>query len=228
MLTKEQIQANKERYIELIKGITTDGADIERFLKWAEKSDFFTAPASTKYHANYEGGLCQHSLNVYDNLKKLVKEFAYHVEYEESGGGQESAATLVSDFSEDSIRTVALLHDLAKVNFYETYFRNVNTGEKDSKGKDIWERVQEYKTRAPEERFLFGNHEQNSEYMAHTFFPLTVEESVAILNHHGGKGFDSAQTDLTPIYNRFTLALLLHMADMASTFISEKLVEDDK
>lgn len=231
MLTQEEIESNKERYIELIKGITRENSDIDRFLRWIEKSDFFSAPASTKFHAHYDGGLCQHSLNVYDNLVKLVDTFASHIEYEEVEDKDTGEITVkenkIHDISEDSIRIVSLLHDLAKVNFYESYMRNVNTGETDPKtGRTIWTQVKDYKIRPAQDRFVLGSHEQISEYMARTFFPLTVDESAAILNHHGGKGFDSAQTDLAPIYNRFTLALLLHMSDMISTYVSEKIEEN--
>ena len=58
----------KEEFIEIFKAnITRDGAD--KLLDFLEhKSDFFTAPASARYHGAYEGGLCEHSLNVYHCL----------------------------------------------------------------------------------------------------------------------------------------------------------------
>lgn len=219
MLTPEEIEQmnqeaelritrNEERYLSLINSIKRSDCDIERCVKWLQSSDFFRAPASTKYHANYEGGLCQHSLNVYDELVKLYEQLP---------------TNLRTQIDPESLIIVALSHDFAKVNVYEKYIRNVNTNVKDAKGKDIWEKVEEYKMKDPDKRFLFGNHEQNSEFIAHTFFPLKIEESVAILNHHGGKGYDSAQTDLTPIYNKYTLALLLHLADMLATFVDEKI-----
>ncbi len=203
-MDKEQINKNKETFLELVKGITREDADLNYLINWLEnKSDFFTAPASTKYHCGFEGGLCQHSLNVYNALSKLNKEYG--------------------DYSEDTIRIVALFHDISKANFYEVYERNVNTGQKDEKGKDIWIRVPEYKVKEANSRFIFGNHEQNSEFMIRSFIPLEIEESVAILNHHGGMGYDSTQADLTPIYNKYSLACLLHVADMLATYVTEKL-----
>ena len=195
-ISQEQIQQNKERFIELIKSIKTEGADIEGLLRWLDKSDFFKAPSSTKYHCAYEGGLCEHSLNVYDSLIKLVPQFG--VEY-----------------PEDSLKVVALLHDIAKANFYESYQRNV----KDETGK--WIQVEEYKVREPEDRFIYGNHEQNSEFMIHTFFPLSVEESTSILHHHAGMSWDSAKDELSVVYNKYPLAVLLHMADLAACYITE-------
>ena len=202
MLTKKQIETNKERYIDLIKSITTQGADIDGFLKWAEKSDFFVAPASSKYHCDYAGGLCQHSLNVYDALIKLLNEFQ---------------AMAGKDYSEDSVKIVALLHDISKTNFYEIYYRNVKdeaTGE--------WHKEPEYKVRDPENRFIFGSHEQNSEYIIRTFFPISLEESTAILHHHGGMSWDSAKDDISGVFDRFPLATLLHLADMVATYVYER------
>lgn len=91
----------KERYIELLKETNRDG--IENLIIWLEKSDFFTAPASTKYHLSKEGGLLEHSLNVLDNL--LEEDFEH------------DRSTLI---------IVALLHDICKVNFYSVSERNVN------------------------------------------------------------------------------------------------------
>ena len=215
MLTKEQIQANKDRFIELINSITLEGCNKEGLLNWLGKSDFFEAPASVKYHCNYPGGLCEHSLNVYDNLNKLVIQFASHFKYEESADGKEGSETLVPHYTQDSIKIVALLHDISKTNFYEQYEKNVKNDE------GVWIKVKEYKTREADNRFVYGSHEQNSEFIAHTFFPLSVEESVAILHHHGGMSWDSAQDAIGEVYAKFPLAVLLHLADMSATFINE-------
>ena len=219
MLNKEQIEQNKSRYLELINSITLEGANIKGFIDWLNRSDFFEAPASSKYHSNYAGGLCEHSLHVYDALVKLVEQFASHWVTEEfepdENGNQLSSITLVKNYSEDSLKVVALLHDISKTNFYEQYDRNV----KDENGN--WTKIKEYKTREVEDRFIYGSHEQNSEFMAHTFFPLSVEEASAILHHHGGMAWDSAQDDVSAIYDRFPLALLLHLADMKATYLDE-------
>lgn len=212
MLTTEKVEQNKKRYIELIKSITVPGANVDGFLSWLEnKTDFFTAPASAKYHCDFAGGLCQHCLNVYDALVVLVNDHKF-----------DSEGVSRYEYSEDSIKMVALLHDISKVNFYEIYMKNVNTGLKDDRGKDIWKPVPEYKVKDAEERFMLGNHEQNAEYIAHTFFPLSVEESSAILHHHAGLGWDSAQDDVPGIYNRYPLAALLHLADMVATYVYER------
>ena len=71
MLDDAKIEENKNRFIDLVKGITREGVDMERLLRQLEESDFFEAPASSRYHNSFKGGLCAHSLNVYDCLKKM-------------------------------------------------------------------------------------------------------------------------------------------------------------
>ena len=90
----------KEQFINLLKGINRDG--INELIEFLEKTDFYTAPASTKFHCAYEGGLLEHSLNVYSALKELTK----------------------GEWAEDTIRIVGLLHDICKVNQYKVEMRN--------------------------------------------------------------------------------------------------------
>ena len=91
----------KEEFIEIYReNIRRDGADA--LLDYLEhKSDFFTAPASARYHLACEGGLCEHSLNVYhclvDYLQRERVQELYGLEY-----------------SEESVAVVALLHDLCQ------------------------------------------------------------------------------------------------------------------
>lgn len=229
-LTKEQIEANANHFLELIGSIKIEGADIERLQQWLLHSDFFIAPASTKYHCNFEGGLCLHSLNVYNILVKLVKQFATHKEPNpdyipatETSTAQGEEFIDVPNYTDDDLKVVALLHDISKANYYERFERNVNTGEKDEKGKDIWVKVPDYKVKEQTDRFIFGSHEQNSEFMVHTFFPLTIEQSAALLHHHGGMSFDSGKdlNVISAVYGRFALATLLHVADVMATFLLE-------
>lgn len=219
----EQMIKNKERFLELISSIKIKDANIEGLLRWLDKSDFFVAPASTKYHGSYAGGLCAHSLKVYDNLVKLAEMFAMTVdqkwEVDEEGKPIPESVHMVERpiYSEDTLKVVALMHDIGKANHFTTYMRNVKN---ETTGK--WEQVEVFKVKDAEERFIYGNHEQNSEFMAHAFFPLSVEESSAILNHLGGMGADSAQMIIPTIYTKYSLALLLHMADLVACYIDEK------
>ena len=104
ILTETQVVENMEQFKNLIKSITREGANIDKLLDKLERSDFYTAPASTKYHGAYPGGLVDHSLCVYYNLKSLVEN-----------------KHLTDTISEDSIKIVALLHDLDKMNKYTIY-----------------------------------------------------------------------------------------------------------
>ena len=78
-----------------------------------------------------------------------------------------------------------------------------------------------FKHKDSDKQLIYGNHEMNAEFIAHCYIPLTVEESVAILHHMGGKSQDSAQDNLSEIYKKYPLALYLHLADMIATFVDE-------
>jgi hypothetical protein len=210
MLDEATIQNNKEVFLELIGKIDREGSDIPLLIKQLTSSDFFVAPASTKWHGAYEGGLCDHCLNVYFNLKRMI----------ENKGLEEK-------YSETSLIIVALLHDLSKMNFYEKSVRNKkvysNGGSKhDELGKFDWVSVPSYVIKDASDRFVFANHGQTAEFMARKFVPLTVDESVAIINHMGG--FDSGaaiDNNLSDIYNKYPLAAVLHAADFISSYIDE-------
>ena len=98
----------KENFLELLRNIDREGMDA--LINFLEKSDFFVAPASTKFHGDYEGGLVEHSLKVYEILSKKMKNLDIDLK-----------------ISEDTLKIVALLHDICKVNFYKTSFIFTNT-----------------------------------------------------------------------------------------------------
>lgn len=209
MLTDKQMQDNKDKFIALIRSIKREGFDPERLIAKLCNSDFFTAPASTKFHCSFEGGLCQHSLNVYANLVWLASE---------------KADTVDADFDEDSLKIVALLHDISKMNTYEKTFKNTklyheNGSKYDGNGNFDWVSVAGWSTK--ENRFVYGSHEMTSEYIVRQFIPLTLEESTAILHHMGGRNWDSAQDDICKVFSCYPLAFMLHTADMLATYADE-------
>lgn len=186
----------KERFLELYrKHVIRDGAD--ELLKWLESSDFFTAPASTRFHGCHEGGLLQHSLNVYDCLVKCI-----------------DAAGLTDDIPADSVALAALLHDVCKVNFYKKSFRNVKNEETGQ-----WERKESYQIG---EKFPCG-HGEKSVIILQNFLRLTTDEIYAIRAHMGG--FDTSVKGgdyfIGKIFERSKLAFLLHLADMSATYLME-------
>jgi hypothetical protein len=182
---------NKERFLSLCGKINRDG--IDRLLGWLENSDFYVCPASTKYHGAYSGGLLEHSLNVYDELKRLL------------------AAYPEIEAKEESVITVSLFHDLCKVNYYGVEKRN----RKNEAG--VWESYDAYTVR---EKFPFGGHGSKSVFLIQQFMTLTPEEAVAINGHMGP--WDKGDTDVGRSYEQFPLAWLLHVADESATYIKEK------
>lgn len=193
-MDKEQIEQNKSTFLMLARDdIKRDG--IEALLSWLEASDFFTAPASTKFHLSEEGGLCAHSINVYERLVRLCE-----AEWGEDG------------FNRESVAIIGLFHDLCKTNIYKVEMRNV---------KENGEWVQKpYFT--VDDSLPYG-HGEKSVYMLSGFMKLTREEAMAINWHMGG--FDlrvqAGSYDYSKAYNKYPLALMVHLADMQATFLDE-------
>ena len=189
---------DRERFISIFKEkVHRDGADA--LLDWlcGDKSDFFTAPASTRYHNDFEGGLAAHSLNVYDALTDYLS--------------RESIKRTAGEFSEESVAIVALLHDICKVNFYKVSLRNT----KDESGN--WVKVPYYEI---DDKLPYG-HGEKSVYMISSFMRLTREEAFAIRYHMGFSGKEEAR-DVSAAYNMFPLAFALSVADMEATFLMEE------
>ena len=190
------VLANKERFISIYnEKITRRGAD--KLLEWLKSTDFFTAPASTRYHGAYEGGLCEHSLHVYDCLcsyleRERVKE-QYGLEY-----------------TEESIAIASLLHDLCKINLYRVSYRNA----KNEQG--VWEKVPYYEYH---DMLPYG-HGEKSVYIVSGFMRLTRDEAMAIRWHMGFSGEENTNT-IGKALELYPLALATHIADMESTFYIE-------
>ncbi len=161
-------------------------------MNWLERSDFYRAPASTKYHGAYAGGLLDHSLNVYDELDRLIKA------YPEIPAPAEETAIVVS-----------LFHDLCKVNSYVTEKRN----RKNDAGQ--WETYDAYTF---SEKLHFGGHGSKSVFILQNYIRLTPEEAVAINCH---MSCWDGNKDAGAAYEQFPLAWMLHVADEAATYLSE-------
>ena len=195
----------KERFIEIYtQNIIREGSDkLLDFL--LNGSDFFTAPASTRYHGAHEGGLVEHSLNVYDCLKDMMdrprmKE-VYGIEY-----------------PEESIAIAALLHDVCKVNFYKTSYRNA----KDETGR--WQSVPYYTI---EDTLPYG-HGEKSAYIVSAYMRLTRDEAFAIRYHMGFSGTEDPG-NVGRALEMFPLAYATCCADMEAAFLLEgKLAGENK
>lgn len=194
---------NKERFINLL--MSTDREGIDKLINFLEKTDFFTAPASTRFHLSCEGGLLQHSLNVYDCLTNLgvMNHDGRFQEFHVSGMRLDSTP-------KESIIIVALLHDLCKTNFYVTEMR----WRKDTNQK--WE---QYPVYTVNDRNPYG-HGEKSVMMASEFIHLTMEERYAIRWHMGMSEPGNIQT-YCQAAAKYPLVLFTHMADQMATSYME-------
>ena len=184
----------KERFLSIFReNVTRDGG--EELLKWLEGTDFFTAPASTKYHCACPSGLVMHSVSVYETM--MEKHF---VEGEDS---------------RESFAICGLLHDLCKAQYYKISTRNVKN---EQTGQ--WEKANYYSV---EESFPYG-HGEKSVFLIERFLRLKPAEATAIRWHMGG--FDDAARGgcfaISLAYEKYPLAVKLHLADLESTDLREK------
>lgn len=188
----------KERFIEIYKThIKREGAD--KFLEYLESksSDFFTAPASTRFHGSYEGGLVEHSVNVYDCLYHYLNRDRVKNEYG-------------LDYSDESIAIVALLHDVCKINVYKPGTRNV----KDENG--VWQKVPTFEY---DDKLPYG-HGEKSVYILSGYMRLTREEAFAIRYHMGFAGSED-ERNVGSAFSMYPLSLALSFADMEATYYLE-------
>lgn len=197
----ESVKVNKVKtefcalYLENIK--RNGSAEL---LKYLTDSDFFVAPASTRFHCAYVGGLCEHSINVYKRLLSGVK-----AEYGEN---------YKNLYSDETIAVVGLLHDICKVNYYAVDYRN----QKNDAG--IWVKVPYYTVR---EKFPYG-HGEKSVFLIHSFMKIEPDEAMAINWHMGG--FDErvkgGSYSISEAFAKNKLCVLVHMADLLATYIDEE------
>ncbi len=195
MELKEYAEEFKRIYTSNIK---REGSEQLLEFLCSENSDFFTAPASTRYHLSTEGGLLIHSLNVYRCLKDYLER-------------QQVKDLFGLSYSEETIAITSLLHDLCKVNIYKTGYRNV----KDAQG--IWQKVPMYEI---EDTLPYG-HGEKSVYMISGYMKLTREEAFAIRYHMGFSGSED-ERNVGKAFGMFPLAVALSIADTEATFFLEK------
>ena len=188
----------RDRFIELYnEKIKREGADQLLAYLTSKSSDFFTAPASARYHNSKEGGLVEHSLNVYDCLRDYLDRARVKDLYG-------------MNYSEETVAIVSLLHDLCKVNVYKPGFRNV----KDEFG--VWQKVPTFEF---DDRMPYG-HGEKSVYIISGFMRLSREEAFAIRYHMGFSNEDDAR-NVGAAFEMFPLALALSIADTEATYFME-------
>lgn len=176
--------------------IKREGSD--KLLDYLKSADFFTAPASTRFHGNYAGGLVEHTVKVYRRFLKLA-EAEFGKEYLEREG--------------ESLAIIALLHDICKVNYYKVEQRNV-------KVDGQWVQKPYFTT---DDQLPYG-HGEKSVYMISGFLRLTREEAMAI-NWHMGAFDDRARGTTGTInraFNMYPISLIFHVADMMTSYLDEE------
>ena len=193
----------KEKFLEIYReNISRPGAD--KLLAWLETTDFFTAPASTRFHLSRPGGLVEHSIHVYERLSNLVAD-------EEGYPG----STFGEDFtiSDETIAICGLLHDICKANFYTVEMRN----RKNEQGQ--WEKYPFY---VVDDQLPYG-HGEKSVYIISGFMKLTREEAMAIRWHMGfsDTDFKGGGFSVGNAFGKFPLAVLTHIADLQATYLDE-------
>ena len=188
----------REEFIAVYQeNIQRRGAD--RLLEWldSDASDFFTAPSSTRFHGAYEGGLVEHSLNVYECLKDYLNR-------------PRTKELYGMDYTPETIAVTALLHDICKVGFYAVDYRNA----KNEQG--VWAQVPYSNVR---DTLPYG-HGEKSVYMIQSFMRLTRDEAFAIRYHMGFSGNED-KNSVGRALEMFPLALAVNVADMEATYYLE-------
>ena len=158
-------------------------------------TDFFTAPASTRFHGSHEGGLAEHCVNVWNEMCRLLRVYKSVIPVET-----------------ESVALVTLLHDVCKIGCYKTEERNV-------KENGVWVKKPFF---AFKEDFPYGGHGSKSVFLLQRFMQLSEEEAVAINCHMGFAEGSGTLAAVGSAFERYPLAWLLHVADEAATYLVEK------
>lgn len=197
---------NIERFEQLLRSTNREG--IENLISFIQKSDFYTAPASTRFHSCHEGGLLEHTLNVYDRLKAKFEDKLWKEKIE---------------VTQENLIISALLHDLCKCCFYSIELRNKKIysehGKKsDANGRYDWETVPSYTV---DDKIPYG-HGEKSVMMAEEFIRLEPIERYAIRWHMGFTEPKENWNVLGCAIRKYPLILALHTSDLEATYLLEK------
>lgn len=211
---------NKELF-EYIARLAIKRDGLEDLLNMLSLSDFYEAPASTKYHLSVTGGLTQHSLDVYH---VLINNIPHRI----------SGKQFMNKYTLESKAIVSLFHDICKINVYFPSIRNVKNYDfnreryesnaytksmikQDTIGEFVWEQEQTFTFN---DEFPLG-HGEKSLYLIQKYMNLTDDEAMAIRYHMGAFRAEDIN-NINKVYSKYPLALALHMADMISTYVVEE------
>ena len=160
----------------------------ERAIEWLEGTDFYIAPASTKYHDSEVHGLMKHTLKVVQALNDL------------------SALPQFKNVNLAEATLAAIVHDWCKIDFYESYTKNVK-----NETTGVWEKELAYRYKGI--KYPFG-HGVTSYFIASRIFKLSIEQALAIRWHMGEYNVcDSERHDLMEANERYPMVQMLQIAD---------------
>ncbi len=200
IMSKEELEEQKEMILDLLRSTERDGIDkLADYL--SDSTDFFTAPASTRFHNNFSGGLAQHCLNVYENFKSLLEIKGV-------------------EMSEDSIIICALLHDLCKCNTYVVETRNRKNEQGQWEKYNIWATNKEVDIPLP--------HSSRSIAIIRKFIKLSIKEELTIFYHmgpYGGEDYEYRNM-LKAANEKYPQTVLFYVADTIASYLDEETVTD--
>lgn len=199
MKGENELSDTKERIIDLLKSTNRPG--IDKVIEYISTTDFFTAPASTRFHSSFEGGLAKHSLWVYLLLEEKNRQ---HNEV----------------LQKDSVIITALLHDICKVNFYKKEKKNVKKGTKINKwGKEVANWVEEEVWTVDDQQPM--GHGEKSLWILSKMIELTDQEAFMIRWHMGGFEPKDNYMSLNNALDKYPEIILLHTSDLEATYMLE-------
>ena len=200
IISKEELEEQKEMILDLLRSTERDGIDkLADYL--SDSTDFFTAPASTRFHNNFSGGLAQHCLNVYENFKSLLEIKGV-------------------EMSEDSIIICALLHDLCKCNTYVVETRNRKNEQGQWEKYNIWATNKDVDIPLP--------HSSRSIAIIRKFIKLSIKEELTIFYHmgpYGGEDYEYRNM-LKAANEKYPQTVLFYVADTIASYLDEETVTD--
>lgn len=203
---------NKIEFQALVKKyIKREG--IKEFMEWLDTTDFYEAPATTKYNLSVEGGLCQHSLNVFHTMVEMVNNF-YSKEPDDSNVYNGDTLEAQGAFAMESIAIVSLFHGIHKIGCYVKDFRNV-------KENGVWVQKEYWRW---DEQFIYGRGAK-SVYILQQFMRLYVDEAQAIRFYLGGREdvlSGQFETAYTGVYENSPIAVFLFLSNEAATWLSRE------
>lgn len=200
IMSKEELEEQKEMILDLLR--STERAGIDKLADYlSDSTDFFTAPASTRFHNNFSGGLAQHCLNVYENFKSLLEIKGI-------------------EMSEDSIIICALLHDLCKCNTYVVETRNRKNEQGQWEKYNIWATNKDVDIPLP--------HSSRSIAIIRKFIKLSIKEELTIFYHmgpYGGEDYEYRNM-LKAANEKYPQTVLFYVADTIASYLDEETVAD--